>query len=455
MSSNALPKDQGVLFVDDEPAVLQALRRSLHNASFSRYFAESAYEALEIIDSNKINIVVADEQMPSMSGSELFAIIHNRCPEIIRIILSGQANLERVIAAINTGHVHRFLTKPVDSAQLVAILEEYLCSLRVNSIKMELSSKTDTVGRWEWDILRSKWYWNESFAKIMNIFESQNNADFSSLFSTVHHEDRAELLSIIYSCRDTGNNKEIEYRIVDFNGSVRWIAQFMDVYKDGDKSWKIFGMLRDITEFKEKEKNQSARLIMLQTTLHKTIDALARMAETRDPYTAGHQMRVARIAKEIGKRLGLDPRRLEGLEIAAKLHDIGKVYLPMEFLAKPVRLREAEESLMKLHPEIGSHIVRDIPFGIPVADIIMQHHERLDGTGYPKGLTGDDIIFEAKIIAVADVFEKISSYSPFRPGMGVDAALNELMAERGGAFDASVVDAIEYLVADFPQFLDF
>lgn len=454
MSTNSKSHDQAVLFVDDEPAVLKGLRRSLHQAPFRCHFADSPFQALELIDSGTIDIVVADEQMPGMSGSEFLAIVRNRQPQIIRIILSGHASMERVITAINAGQIHRFLTKPIETQQLMEILEEYLSTQRMQATKLALHSRTDTVGRWEWDILKEIWIWSESFKRIMLCPLTGGEANFAALFATVHPQDRSELLSIIYDCRDSGQAREAEHRILAEDGSVRWIVQYMDVFKDKDRSWKLFGMVRDITDQKEKEMLQVDRLIMLQTTLNKTVEALGRMTEIRDPYTAGHQIRVARLAKEIGKRMDLDPGRLEVLEIAAKLHDIGKIYVPAEFLAKPGILREAEMNLIKYHPEIGYQIIQEIPFNGPVGEIILQHHERLDGSGYPHGLKKKDIIPEARILAVADVFEAMSSYRPYRPGLGQEAALNALRSKRDIYFETSAVDALEYILADHPDFFD-
>lgn len=453
MTTNQRHREQAVLFVDDEPAVLLGLNRSLHNATFRRHFAGSAFQALELIDSGDIDIVVADEQMPGMSGSDFLAIVRNRQPRIIRIILTGHASLERVIAAINTGQIHRFLTKPIETQQLVEILEEYLTALRLQATKTALNSRTDTVGRWEWNILEDTCSWNESFARIMHTRMDDGNARLPSLFSSVHIEDRAELLSIIHNCRDSGQTREAEHRIVTPDGEERWVIQFMDVFRDGDRVWKLFGMLRDITDQKEKATLLAERMVMLQATLSKTVEALGRVTEIRDPYTAGHQARVAHLAKEMGRRMGLDPRCLEGLETAAKLHDIGKIYVPAEFLTKPGTLREAEMNLMKYHPEIGHQIIQDIPFSMPVANIVLQHHERLNGSGYPGGLKEEEILPEARILAVADVFEAMSSYRPYRPGLGPEAAMRELRKGKGITFDPTAVDTLEGIMEEHPDFL--
>lgn len=447
-------REQTVLFVDDEAAVLDGLRRTLHNAPFRTLYAQSGFQALEIVDSGEIDIVVADEMMPGMSGSEFLAIVRQRQPQIIRIILSGQASLERVITAINAGQIHRFLTKPMDSGQLQDILEQYLSALRLQATKRNLQSRTDTIGRWEWDILDGVWRWSASFARLMHCPELAEGSDFQQLFATIHPEDRPGLLDLLHACKDSGQTREAEHRIILPDGGTRWIVQYVDAFRDGDKVWKVFGMLRDITDQKEKELLLAERMAMLQSTLAKTVEALARMTEIRDPYTAGHQIRVTELAGEIGRRLGLDQHRLAGLKTAAKLHDIGKIYVPAEFLAKPGSLRPAEMSLMRYHPEIGHQIVQDIPFSMPVAKIILQHHERLDGSGYPRGLNGEHILPEARILAVADVFEAISSHRPYRPGLRREKAMDELRGQRGLTLDPAAVDALLDMLEERPNLLE-
>ena len=444
---------QCVLFVDDEPAVLDGLKRALHHAPFRKLFCQSGFQALEIVDHEHIDIVVADEQMPGMPGSDFLALIRKRHPAIIRIILSGQANLDRVINAINEGRIHRFLTKPTDSAQLLELLNHYLSRQRLQATKEALFSRTDTIGRWEWDSLHQELHWSQGFVRLMHHAPESTRGHFADLFATVHPDDRIQLVHTIHDCLDSGQTREIEHRIALPDGGMRWIVQYVDVFQDGDRELRVMGMLRDISDMKEKEALQAERLADLQRILDKTVEALGRTTEIRDPYTAGHQARAAWLATALGKRLGLSDDRIHELDIAAKLHDIGKLYVPAEFLSKPGALREAEFNLIKFHPEVGHQILRDIPFATPVADIVLQHHERLDGSGYPRGLMGEDILFEARIIAVADVFEAMSSYRPYRAGLGQDAALAELTGKRGQIFDPLVVDALLALVAEHPNLL--
>ena len=181
----------------------------------------------------------------------------------------------------------------------------------------------------------------------------------------------------------------------------------------------------------------------LRAAFESLISVLAATVERRDPYTAGHQRRVAELASAIGRTLGLDPARIEGLHFAATIQDIGKIYVPAEILARPGKLGATEFELVKAHAQVGYEIVKDVEFPWQVADMIRQHHERLDGSGYPQGLKGDQILFESRILAVADVVEAMSSHRPYRPGLGLDAALAEIRQEAGTKLDAQVVDACE------------
>jgi len=179
----------------------------------------------------------------------------------------------------------------------------------------------------------------------------------------------------------------------------------------------------------------------LKKALLGAIGSIARMVEMRDPYTAGHQARVADLAVAIGREVGMPADRVEGLGLGAQLHDIGKICVPAEILCRPGRLTAAEFEIIKSHPAMGYEVVKDVAFPWPVAQMILQHHERLDGSGYPRGLKGDEILPEARIIAVADVVESMTSHRPYRAGLGLDAALREVTSKRGSHFDAQAVDA--------------
>jgi len=195
--------------------------------------------------------------------------------------------------------------------------------------------------------------------------------------------------------------------------------------------------------------------LKLQSTLEGVIKAMATLTELRDPYTAGHQQRVSELASAIAKAMGMSGNEVEGITIAGVVHDLGKVYVPIEILSKPGHLSAVEFDLVKVHSRAGYDILKTIEFPWPIAETVLQHHERVNGSGYPLGLTGKDILMSAKIVAVADVVEAMSCFRPYRPARGVAEALKEITRNRGILYDPDVVDACNSVFARgqyrFPQ----
>jgi len=204
--------------------------------------------------------------------------------------------------------------------------------------------------------------------------------------------------------------------------------------------------LEDLVAERTAELKQSEK--QLRTSLLDSIMALAAMVEMRDPYTAGHQRRVAQLAVAIAQELRLPQEQVEGVHLAGVVHDVGKIRIPAEILSKPGRLTALEFSLIKEHSQNGYEILKSIAFPWPIAQIVQQHHERLDGSGYPQGLKGHQILLEARIVAVADVVEAMSSHRPYRAAQGINSALKEIEQGRGSVYDAAVVDACLRLFAE-------
>lgn len=201
-------------------------------------------------------------------------------------------------------------------------------------------------------------------------------------------------------------------------------------------------VLYDITEKIRMETALKDSLEKMSRVLNETVEALASAVESRDPYTASHQRRVASLACGIAGEMGsMSVEQVQGIRTAAVLHDIGKLYVPFELLNKPGDLKDIELALIKSHPQAGYDILENIEFPWPVARIVQQHHERVDGSGYPAGLQGEKILMEARIIGVADVVEAMSSHRPYRPSKGIEAALEEINKGRGSLYDPQVVDA--------------
>ncbi len=223
------------------------------------------------------------------------------------------------------------------------------------------------------------------------------------------------------------------------DGSRRELLLSAKPIEIGASRWLV--TCRDVTERVEAANRLKASMI-------KTVQALCATVERRDPYVVGHQDRVADLALAIGRRMGLDENRLEGLRLASIVHDIGKVNVPTEILNKPGRLSAPEFAIIKTHPEVGYDILKDIDFPWPVARMVREHHETMDGTGYPLGLTGDQLLLESRILSVADVLEAVTSHRPYRPGLGLGKGLEVLAEMRGAKLDPQVVDVCLELIRD-------
>jgi putative nucleotidyltransferase with HDIG domain len=213
----------------------------------------------------------------------------------------------------------------------------------------------------------------------------------------------------------------------------------METEWEGQKTY--LASLRDITDRKRMQHRLQLSLENLKEVMDGTIRAMALAVEMRDPYTSGHQHRVAELAQAIAEEIGLPADDIEGVYMAASIHDIGKISLPAEILSKPGKLTEIERKMIQAHSKVGYDILKGIGFSWPIAQIVLQHHERMDGSGYPHGLGGKEILIEARIVGVVDVVETMASHRPYRPAMGLDKALGEVSSNKGRLYDEKVVNA--------------
>lgn len=233
------------------------------------------------------------------------------------------------------------------------------------------------------------------------------------------------------------------------DGSTIWVSINARAVRNGTGAISFFeGFHQDITQRKRAEEALMKSVESLKRTLNGTVDALSTTLEMRDPYTAGHQKRVALIACKIAEEMGLSEHQIEGIKVMGFLHDIGKIVVPAEILSKPGKISEYEFHIIKAHSQVGYDILKGIELPWPVALATIQHHERLDGSGYPQGLKGDQIILEARILAVADVLEAMASHRPYRPALGLDKALDEISVKKGTFYDPDVVEACLRLFID-------
>ncbi|ADH87028.1 HD domain-containing phosphohydrolase [Desulfurivibrio alkaliphilus] len=251
---------------------------------------------------------------------------------------------------------------------------------------------------------------------------------------------RAESLFGLFSQGEQLRDQELQVRRK--NGETIWISlTAQPVFDKAGRIVECRASILDISKRKEAEQGRQQLTERLQRSLVQTIQAIATTIEKRDPYTAGHQQRVAELAVAIAQEMGLDEQRIEGLRLGAMIHDIGKIYVPAELLNRPGELDELEFRFIRTHPEVGHEIIKGVDFPWPVAEMVVQHHEWLDGSGYPNNLRGDEIVLEARIIAVADVVEAITNHRPYRPALQLEKAIQEIREHEGRRYDPAVVAA--------------
>jgi response regulator RpfG family c-di-GMP phosphodiesterase len=307
------------------------------------------------------SLIISNQQMPVMTGVQFFAEIKDLLPETGRILLTGYANTEAIIDAINKGGINLYLTKPWRNEELLFHIKQSL-------------SKTELL-------MENK--------RLNELIRKQND----------------ELLEL---------NKDLENKVKK----------------------KTIDLLTTAEELKSSYEKS-------QIILDGTVQAMSKIVESRDPYTSGHQERVAEIACSIAAEMALSKDQTAAIRIAATLHDIGKISVPSEILSKPGRLSDLEMGIIKTHCQAAYDILKNIIFPYPIAEIIWQHHERLNGSGYPLGLKGNSILLEARIIGIADVIEAMSSHRPYRAALGVKAAIEEVVKYKEILYDGPAVEACQ------------
>jgi PAS domain S-box-containing protein len=243
-------------------------------------------------------------------------------------------------------------------------------------------------------------------------------------------------------CSDPNRTIMMELEYYHKDGSTRWVETIVSGVRDEQGNLvAVHGVNRDITEHKKAQEELQRTLDRLNKAMSTTIHVLAAAVEARDPYTAGHQTRAADLACAIAGEMGISREKIDGIGMAGSIHDIGKLSVPSALLSKSSKLTSVEFSLIKEHAEKGHEMLQGVESSWPLAEIVYQHHERMDGSGYPRKLKDEQILMEARILAVADVVEAMASHRPYRPALGIEAALEEIEKNRGILYDKAVADA--------------
>ena len=317
--------------------------------------------------------------------------------------------------------------------------------LAASEQRLGLALQATNDGLWDWDMESDRIFLSPRYYEMTGYHPEEVVPDQEFFRHIIHPDDWPRVLATMESyLNGESQADDIEYRMITKSGKICWMRGKATVgARDASgKALRMTGTISDITELKNARDSAARYVHQLEESVEGTLQAVANMVEQRDPYTAGHERRVSILAGDIAGEMGWPEEKCRELRLIGLVTDIGKIGVPAEILSKPGRLSPVEFDLVKGHAERGYEILRDVKFPMPIAEIIRQHHERMDGSGYPQGLKGGEILPEARILAVSDVVEAMVSHRPYRPALGLDAALGEIEAHRGTLYDAGVVDAL-------------
>ncbi|ADE11567.1 HD domain-containing phosphohydrolase [Sideroxydans lithotrophicus] len=443
-----------VLMLEDTPTDAELEERELRKAgiAFTLMRVETRDAFIRALDEFQPDIILSDYSLPDFNGMSALEFVRHNHPEIPVIMVTGALSDVEAVGLIHAGAKDYVLKDRLarlgSAVQHVLSMEQGIRarkaaekSLRESEAKFR--SLVESTSDWIWEV-DERGIYTYSSPQVYELLgytaeEVAGKTPFD-LMTPAAAEQLKEKFNSIMSERkkfqlleNVNQHKNGREVFLETSGAPIFDAQ--GVFRG------YRGIDRDITDRKEAERERHANAEKLQQTLLQTIEAIASTVEARDPYTAGHQRRVAIIASAIAREMGLTDERIHALYLAASIHDLGKIRIPAEILSKPGRLNAIEYELVKSHPKTGYDIIKDIQFPWPIAQMVLQHHERADGSGYPQGLKSDQIMLEAMIIAVADVVEAMSSHRPYRPGLGLDEALEEITRQRGTLYDPAVVDS--------------
>lgn len=417
-----------VLSVEDDALDRGLIRHALESDSQDFVMKEAAdgdtFE--KFLSEGGFDVVITDFNILGFEGLEVVRAVKERYPEVPVIVVTGTGSEEIAVRSLKEGAEDYIIKNPHHIAQLPHTILRVIEDVKTRNRLRERETSLRAIA--------------ENVADGIVLVDRRGCVVFSNQAAeNLLCASPGGLIGTAFVYRfGTGAPMEIDLPCCDEGPKVAEMRVSKTVWEDEEC---FIVSMRDVTEHRRSQEEIFRTSESLKRALAGTVQAMSMTVEMRDPYTAGHQRRMADLAGAIAAEMGMDEEQVDFIRIAGSIHDIGKISVPSEILSKPAKLSETEFNLIKAHPQTGHDILKGIEFSLPIADIILHHHERLNGSGYPDGLKGDEIMPESRILAVADVVEAIASHRPYRATLGLEAALEEIDKNRGILYDPAVSDA--------------
>lgn len=445
-----LDKTIEVLLIENNQLDAQVIQEMLAQEKSIQFELESVdclSRGLKRLKKGGIDVVLLDLCLPENKGLNMFSKVHTQAPQVAIVVQTILADKSTAVKALQKGAQDYLIKDSLNSDLLVRSLRHSIERKYAEETLRESEKKfrkvSENILEWIWEIdTNGKYTYSSSIVKKILGYKPKEiiKKHFYDLFPPDGRKEMEKAAFKVLSKKQSF--KGFISRNIHKNGKIVWLST--SGWPILDKKGSLIGFKGvniDITKRKQVEEKIRQSDKKLQRTSKGVIHMLASTIKTRDFYLAAHQQRVTNLACAIAKELGFSKEKINGIHMAGIIHDLGKIGIPNEILTKNSRLTKSEFNIIKCHSRIGYRILKTIEFPWPVAQVVLQHHERINGSGYPQGLSGKNILIEAKILAVADVVEAISSHRPYRPPLGIDKALEEISKNKGILYDPEVVDA--------------
>lgn len=447
-----------ILVVEDDEGLRRLVQKELERNGIITECVKTGNDAISWGIKNQHSLMILDYKLPDISANDVIKCLIDKNIENRFIIMTGHGDIKVAVDMMKLG-VKDYIIKDANFLELLPaavkraiddfekerklINAEDALKSSEEGYRLLAESVLDVI--WKTDMELKFTYVSQAVERLLGYKpEKLHNVEFNKILAKDSVESAEDFFKKIIKNQNKTNGKNhymLELEQLREDGKSVWTELSVSLLMDSKKAVGFLGVTRDISERKNTQKKLDESFIKLRKALEASVQAMGKATEIKDPYTAGHQRRVGILSYEIAKVMGLDEDICDGVRLAGAIHDIGKIYVPAEILSKPGLISENELNIIKSHPQVGHDILRNIEFPWPIAKIILQHHERIDGSGYPLGLKGDKILIEAKIIGVADVVEAMASHRPYRPALGLNLAIEEIEKNKGKSYDSDIVDA--------------